>query len=63
MRACFKKLSEVEWEDHFMTENGRIKWIYTRERDDSPITVMKKKLVKGLNALSMKVCVPVKSYG
>lgn len=48
MRACFKKISEVEWEDHFMTDNGRIKWIYTHERDNSPITVMKIHLKKGV---------------
>jgi hypothetical protein len=40
MTAPYKKQSEVEWESHFMTDNGKIKWIYTREKDDSPITVM-----------------------
>jgi len=25
-------------EDHFMTDKGKIRWIYTREKDDSPIT-------------------------
>ena len=40
MTAPYKKLSEVEWEDHFMTDKGKIRWIYTREKDDSPITVM-----------------------
>lgn len=48
MTAPFKKESEVEWEPHFMTENGKIKWIYTREKDDSPITVMKITLGKGV---------------
>jgi len=40
MTAPFKKESEVEWEPHFMQEHGKIKWIYTPEKDDSPITVM-----------------------
>jgi quercetin dioxygenase-like cupin family protein len=48
MTAPFKKEQEVEWEPHFMTENGKIKWIYTREKDDSPITVMKIALGKGV---------------
>jgi quercetin dioxygenase-like cupin family protein len=48
MTAPFKKEPEVEWEPHFMTENGKIKWIYTREKDDSPITVMKIALGKGV---------------
>ena len=48
MTAPFKKEAEVEWEPHFMTENGKIKWIYTREKDDSPITVMKITLGKGV---------------
>ncbi len=42
-----KKISDVDWEDHFMTDKGKIKWILTRERDDSPITVMKVHLEKG----------------
>lgn len=43
-----KKISDVEWEDHFMTDKGKIKWIFTREKDDSPITVMKIFLEKGV---------------
>ena len=48
MTAPFKKISEVEWEGHFMTDRGKIKWIYTREKDDSPITVMLIHLEKGV---------------
>lgn len=44
----YKKESEVEWEDHFMTENGKIKWLLTREKDDAPVTVMKIHLEKGV---------------
>ena len=44
MTAPYKKESELEWEPHFMTDNGKIKWIYTREGDESPITVMKVRL-------------------
>ena len=40
MTAPYKKIEDVEWEPHFMTDHGEIKWIYTREKDDSPITVM-----------------------
>jgi quercetin dioxygenase-like cupin family protein len=31
-----------------MTDNGKIRWIYTREKDDSPITVMQVRLRKGV---------------
>ncbi|MGD2125816.1 MAG: cupin domain-containing protein [Desulfobacteraceae bacterium] len=48
MTAPYKKESELEWEPHFMTDNGKIKWIYTREKDESPITVMKVKLERGV---------------
>jgi hypothetical protein len=48
MTASFKKLSEVQWEPHFMTDNGKIRWIYTREKDNSPITVMQVRLEKGV---------------
>jgi quercetin dioxygenase-like cupin family protein len=48
MTAPFKKISEVEWESHFMTDRGKIRWIYTREKDESPITVMQIKLDKGV---------------
>jgi quercetin dioxygenase-like cupin family protein len=41
MTAPFKKQSEVEWESHFMTDNGKIKWIYT-------LTVMQVRLHKGV---------------
>jgi quercetin dioxygenase-like cupin family protein len=47
MTPAYKKLDEVEWEPHFMTENGKIKWIYTREKDDSPIAVMLININKG----------------
>jgi quercetin dioxygenase-like cupin family protein len=48
MTAAYKKLSDVEWEDHFMTDKGKIRWIYTREKDESPITVMQIRLDKGV---------------
>jgi len=48
MTAPFKKESEVEWEAHFMTDHGKIKWIYTPEKDDSPITVMLISFEKGV---------------
>jgi quercetin dioxygenase-like cupin family protein len=48
MAKVYKKETEVEWEDHFMTEFGRIQWIYTKEKDNSPITVMKVHLNKGV---------------
>ena len=41
MKALYKKEAEVAWEDHFMTDNGKIKWILTHEKDDSPVAVMK----------------------
>jgi quercetin dioxygenase-like cupin family protein len=48
MTAPFKKVSEVEWEPHFMTDRGQIRWIYTREKDDSPITVMQIRFEDGV---------------
>jgi hypothetical protein len=39
MTKVFKKESEVEWENHFMVDGAKIKWLYTREKDESPITV------------------------
>jgi len=47
--AFIRKDAEVEWENHFMTDKGNIKWYFTRERDDSPITVMKVRLEKGVS--------------
>lgn len=52
MTAPFKKTEGLEWEDHFMKMDGKkidggIKFIYTRERDESPITVMMVTLKKG----------------
>ena len=43
-----KDIDKVEWEDHFMYKDSRIKWIYTREKDGSPITVMLIELAKGI---------------
>lgn len=53
MTDIFKRIDEVEWEEHFMKVDGKpvdgkIKWIYTKERDDSPTTVMKILLRKGV---------------
>ena len=48
MTAPFKKIDEVKWEPHFMTDRGKIRWIYTKERDESPITVMQVYLEKGV---------------
>jgi quercetin dioxygenase-like cupin family protein len=44
-----KRDRDVEWEEHFMTDKGKIQWFLTREKDDSPITVMKVSLKKGVN--------------
>ncbi len=46
--AFIRNESEVEWEDHFMNVNGKIQFFLTRERDGSPITVMKIRLEKGV---------------
>jgi quercetin dioxygenase-like cupin family protein len=47
MTKVFKKESEVAWENHFMIDGAKIQWLYTKEKDDSPITVMKVLLPKG----------------
>ncbi len=44
-----KKIDDVPWEGHFMDEDSRIKWIYTREKDGSPMTVMYIELQKGIS--------------
>lgn len=49
MPKVFKKELEVEWEKHFMTDRGKIQWIYTKEKDGSPMTVMKILLEKGIS--------------
>lgn len=46
--AVKKELDKVEWEGHFMDENCRIKWIYTREKDGAPLTAMLIELKKGI---------------
>ena len=48
MTAPFKKIDDIEWEEHFMKVDGGIKFVYTRERDESPITVMMVRLNKGV---------------
>ncbi len=47
--GLIKNEADVQWEDHFMTDKGKIKWFLTRERDGSPITVMKVRLEKGVS--------------
>jgi quercetin dioxygenase-like cupin family protein len=44
-----KKIDEVPWEGHFMDEKSRIKWIYTNERDGTPMTVMVIELQEGIS--------------
>lgn len=44
-----KKIDEVEWEGHFMDEESKIKWIYTPEKDGTPLTVMLIELKKGIS--------------
>ena len=48
MTKVFKKESEVAWENHFMVDGAKLQWLYTKEKDDSPITVMKVLLQKGV---------------
>jgi len=48
MTAPYKKESEVNWEPHFMTDKGKIRWIYTREKDESPVAVMQILIEKGV---------------
>ena len=43
-----KEIDKIEWEGHFMNKESRIKWIYTREKDGSPLTVMLIELKKGI---------------
>ncbi|KPJ89348.1 MAG: hypothetical protein AMS17_02245 [Spirochaetes bacterium DG_61] len=43
-----KEIDKVDWEGHFMNKDSRIKWIYTREKDGAPITVMLIELAKGI---------------
>jgi quercetin dioxygenase-like cupin family protein len=43
-----KEIDKVDWEGHFMDKDSRIKWIYTREKDGAPITVMLIELAKGI---------------
>ena len=45
-----KKISDVPSEQHFMDDGGsKIKWVYTREKDGTPITVMVIELREGLS--------------
>ena len=48
MTDVSKKIEEIEWEPHFMTDNGSLRWIYTRERDDAPMSVVEVLLRKGV---------------
>ncbi len=48
MTKVFKKESEVAWENHFMVDGAKLQWLYTKEKDDSPITVMKVLLQEGV---------------
>ena len=47
MNKVFKKLADVPWENHFMVDGAKLQWIYTPEKDGSPITVMMVSLPKG----------------
>jgi quercetin dioxygenase-like cupin family protein len=45
-----KKIADVPWEGHFMDAgNSRIKWVYTAEKDGTPMTVMIIELEKGIS--------------
>jgi quercetin dioxygenase-like cupin family protein len=44
----FKKVADVPWENHFMVDNAKLKWIFTKEKDGSPITVSMAHLQKGV---------------
>lgn len=44
-----KRIDEVPWEGHFMDKDSRIKWIYTREKDGAPMTVMLIELQAGIS--------------
>ena len=49
MTVPFKKESEIEWETHsFMNEKAKVKWFFTPEEDDVPMTVMLVSFEKGL---------------
>jgi quercetin dioxygenase-like cupin family protein len=47
MTKVFKKIADVPWEKHFMIEGAKLQWVYTPEKDGSPITVMMVFLPKG----------------
>lgn len=47
--AVKKKIDDVPWEGHFMNEDSRIKWLYTREKDGTPLTAMLIELKKGIS--------------
>ena len=45
-----KKIADVPWEGHFMDAgDSRIKWVYTAEKDGTPMTVMIIELQKGIS--------------
>jgi quercetin dioxygenase-like cupin family protein len=44
-----KKIADVPWEGHFMDEGSRIKWLYTNEKDGTPMTVMLIELQEGIS--------------
>lgn len=45
-----KKIADVPWEGHFMDAgNSRIKWVYTKEQDGVPLTVMIIELQAGIS--------------
>ena len=45
-----KKIDDVPWEGHFMDAgNSRIKWVYTNEKDGTPLTVMVIELQAGIS--------------
>lgn len=45
-----KKIADVPWEGHFMDAgNSRIKWVYTNEKDGTPLTVMVIELQAGIS--------------
>lgn len=46
----FKNVDDVPWEGHFMDAgDSRIKWIYTPEKDGTPIAVMAIELQAGIS--------------
>jgi len=45
----FRKESEVKWESHSGQNKAKMKWIYTLQDDDSPITVFFVAFQKGTN--------------